>query len=510
MYSDDKTPPTVQVKRPAHQMERADDDGSGLPRAWQTLTIDRSKRGELVSQLVTGVVGLIETGALSAGERLPSVRRISKALGFSTFTIAEAYNRLVADGLVLARPSAGYFVNGSRTSTDRPHRQISSPMTPQDIDPFMAELYSPCANVLPLGAGWLPSSWHATEWMQGIERQAIRLSPQRVQGYGHPLGLPELRELIAHRMPIVGMPQVDPSQILLTRGATHAFDLVLRTLTRPGDAVMMEEPGYPPLAALIEQQGCRLYRVPRHAYGIDLKALDELSEQHTPKLFFVQTVLQNPLGTTLGASDAHHLVNIAEKRRLHLIDIDVCRDLARAGAPSLAALDGLQRVIRVDSTSKTLSPQFRVGAICASNDLIKKLSRTKMVTGLPSAELDERIVKHALASSEYRRMVTKLQTRLALALDNGLNVLEAHGMEPLVLPQGGFFISAGFSPRNGCATKEGFTGSSVTRLALDAGLLFLPGRFFMGEDSPDPPWFRFNLAWIDHPRVQDFFKTIKR
>ncbi|WP_144141071.1 PLP-dependent aminotransferase family protein [Paraburkholderia sp. BCC1884] len=510
MHSNEKTPPTVPVEQSAHQRDLAGDDGAQLPFAWRSLVIDRARRGELVSQLLTGVVGLIESGTLATGERLPSVRGISRALGLSTFTVSEAYSRLVADGLVLGRPGAGYFVNGSRASPERSGRQISSPMAPQEIDPLMAELYAPSANVLPVSAGWLPSSLHDNGWMQGIERQAIRLNPQRVQGYGHPLGLPELRELLAHRMSIAGLLDVGHGQILLTRGATQAFDLVLRTLTRPGDVVLMEEPGYPPLAALIEQLGCKLYRVPRSVRGIDLKALDELCEQHAPKLFFVQTVLQNPLGTTLSASDTHHLVNIAENRLLHLVDIDVCRELARAGDPSLAALDGLQRVIRIDSTSKTLSPQFRVGSICAAGDLIKEFSRTKMVTGLPSSELEERIVKHALVSSEYRRMVARLKTRLALAIDTGLSALDAYDMKPLATPQGGFFISAGFSP-NGFGTDTiSPTGSSIARLALDNGLLLLPGHFFTAENSSDPPWFRFNLAWIDHPRVQEFFESIKR
>ncbi|MDR5761392.1 PLP-dependent aminotransferase family protein [Caballeronia sp. LZ035] len=484
------------------------DDDSQLPGAWQRLVIDRSRRGELVSQLVAGIADMMTAGKLPAGERLPSVRRISRVLGLSTFTVAEAYSRLVADGLLIGRPGAGYFVNSrapARTATRRPFDLA----TPQYIDPLMAELYTPSTSVLPVSAGWLPASWLDTEWMQGIGRQAIRLSQQRAQGYGHPLGLPELREVWSQRLSVAGLLHVDPGHILLTHGATHAFDIVLRTLTRHGDTVLMEEPGYPPLAALIEQHGCELMRVPRGAGGLDLDAFDRLCAQHQPKLFFVQTVLHNPLGTTLNASDAHHLINIAERRGLRLVEMDVSRELARPGDPSLAALDGLQRVIRIDSTSKTLSPQFRVGSICASEDLIRDFARTKMVTGLPSSELEERIVRHALVSSEYRRTVARLETRLALAIDKGVAILESYGMRPLTRPQGGFFICAEFDSHAG-DSPNATSGAAIANAALEAGLLLLPGSFFCGKRSADPPWFRFNLAWIDHPRVQHFFQTIKR
>jgi DNA-binding transcriptional MocR family regulator len=508
MYSDGKTPPTVQAKRATQREDRTMGDDSQLPGAWQALVIDRSRRGELVSQLVAGISQMVSAGGLPSGERLPSVRRISKVLGLSTFTVAEAYSRLVADGLVIGRPGAGYFIN-SRVLAKSSSRKSSTFTTPEYIDPLMAELYTPSTTVLPVSAGWLPASWLDTEWMQGIGRQAIRLSQQRAQGYGHPLGLPELREVWSQRMSVAGLLHVNPSHILLTHGATHAFDIVLRTLAHSGDAVLMEEPGYPPLAALIEQHGCRLYRVPRGADGLNLGVLDDLCEQHNPTLFFVQTVLHNPLGTTLNATDAHHLVNIAERRDLRLVEMDVSRELARAGDPSLAALDGLQRVIRIDSTSKTLSPQFRVGSICASADLIRELARTKMVTGLPSSELEERIVRHALVSSEYRRTVARLENRLALAIDTGATVLESYGMRPLTMPQGGFFICAEFDSAKG-GWPAGTSGGEIAKAALDAGLLLLPGRFFCGNESADPPWFRFNLAWIDNPRVQHFFQTIKR
>lgn len=503
MHSDDESRPAVQVQPPAHQSEGTGAEPACLPLAWKSLVIDRTKRGELVSQFVAGVTDLIESGALLTGERLPSVRRLSRSLEISTFTVAEAYDRLVASGLVMARRGAGYYVNGIR-----PHPQRSNPaaVVPQTIDALMPELYASAGNLLPLSAGWLPSSWHDSEWMQGVERQAIRRHPRRTQGYGHPLGLPELRELLSHRLSVSGLLAVQSEQILLTRGATHAFDLILRTLARAGDSVLMEEPGYPPLTALIKQHGCSLHRVPRNAAGVHLETLTEMCKRYAPKLFFVQSVLHNPLGTNLSASDTHQLVNLAEKFNFHLVDNDVCRELARVGEPSLAAMDGLERVIRIDSTSKTLSPQIRVGSIYASSELIKTLARVKMATGLTSSELEERIVKHALESSEYRRMVARLQTRLTVAIDNGMRVLCELGLTPLAKPQGGLFIAAGFQP----GEREPKSGSLIARLAAETGLLLVPGKLFLKEQVEDPPWFRFNVAWIDHPRVREFFKTINR
>jgi DNA-binding transcriptional MocR family regulator len=508
MHSDDQSRPAVQVKETAQHMDSSDDDPSLLPPAWRSIVIDRSRRGELVSQIVSGVTRLCESGALAAGERLPSVRGISRATGVSTFTVAEAYDRLVANGLVVSRRGAGYFV-GARKQARPGTRALAGHATMSGITPLMQELYASEPHIVPVSAGWLPASWHDPEWMRSVERQAIRLSPHRIQGYGHPLGLPELRDFLAQRMAVSGPIRVEPDQILLTRGATHAFDLVLRSFTRPGDAILMESPGYPLLAALIEQYGCRLFRVSRGANGIDRQAFDDICAQTAPKLVFIQTVLQNPLGTTLDASDAHYLVTAAERFDFHLVDNDVCRELTRASAASLAALDGLRRVIRIDSTSKTLSSQLRVGIVCACAAVIQDLARAKMLSGLTSSELEERFVKHAIASSEYRRIVARQQTRLQLAVDNGLHTLREWGLDPIATPESGFFICAGFSDEKAESAPVS-AGTALAELAARSGILLLPGQLFTGDKSCDPPWFRFNVAWIDHPRLRDFIVGLKR
>src|ERR1700744_1875676 len=112
MHTDYESPPAVQVKRTAQR--DSEDDLAALPAVWKSLVIDRSKRGELVSQFVSGVTAMVESGALQTGERLPSVRGLSRVLSMSPFSVAEAYDRLVASGLIVARRGTGYFVNGTR------------------------------------------------------------------------------------------------------------------------------------------------------------------------------------------------------------------------------------------------------------------------------------------------------------------------------------------------------------------------------------------------------------
>jgi DNA-binding transcriptional MocR family regulator len=127
---------------------------------------------------------------------------------------------------------------------------------------------------------------------------------------------------------------------------------------------------------------------------------------------FVNTVLQNPLGTSLSQAQAHRLLALAEQFDFWLVEDDIYRELAAPGEASLAAMDGLRRVIRIGSFSKTLSPVLRVGAICASGSLIPELVRVKMLTGLTTSEINERAVFDAVSSRAYRRQVERLAQQL--------------------------------------------------------------------------------------------------
>ena len=250
---------------------------------------------------------------------------------------------------------------------------------------------------------------------------------------------------------------VEPDQILLTHGATHAFDLILRTLTKPGDTVLVEDPGYSNLLSLIRHHGCIPVGIPRGDAGLDFDVnWNGRQRRRQPKLMFVNTVLQNPLGTSLSQAQAHRLLGVAEQFDFWLVEDDIYRELAARGEASLAAMDGLRRVIRVGSFSKTLSPVLRVGSICASRSLVPELLRIKMLTGLTTSEINERAVYHAISARPYKRMVERLVDQLRSGREQTIERLRDVGMAPVAKPRGGMFVSAGWpgAPRRAVERQD--------------------------------------------------------
>ncbi|MES2128052.1 MAG: PLP-dependent aminotransferase family protein [Pseudomonadota bacterium] len=467
---------------------------------WPVLQIDRSKKGSLVDQIVAAISQMVVARELRVGTKMPSVRLFAKANGVSTFTVVESYDRLLTLGLLSSRRGSGFFV--ARQDVAAAPQQLALHATPTAIDALTPDLYSGVSDALPVGAGWLPPEWYGEDTILDAVRQAMKIPSARLRGYGHPLGFPTLRQHMAATLSDE-LFAVAPDQILLTHGATHAFDLVLRTLTKPGDTVFVEDPGYSNLHSLIRHHGCIAVGIPRSDAGLDFDFLARAAAQVQPKLMFVNTALQNPLGTSLSQAQAHRLLGVAEQFDFWLVEDDIYRDLAARGDASLAAMDGLRRVIRVGSFSKTLSPVLRVGSICASNSLLPELLRVKMLTGLTTSEINERAVHHAITARPYRRMVEKLIGQLDEGRERTIDALATAGLAPVARPRGGMFVSAGWS---GTQTPER-NGKLIADLALKAGILLSPGEFFQTSE-PASTWFRFNVAYAADPALLAFLKTL--
>ena len=469
--------------------------------AWPVLSIARHKKGSLVEQIVGAIADMVRQRALRIGTKMPSVRQFAKCNGVSTFTVVESYDRLVTLGLLSSRRGSGYFV--ARSDVAATPQLLATSASPAAIDALTPELYSGVSDALPVGAGWLPPEWYGEDTILDAVRQAMRIPANRLRGYGHPLGFPSLRQHLASTLS-EELYAVEAEQILLTHGATHAFDLILRTLTKPGDTVFVEDPGYSNLLSLIRHHGCIAVGIPRGEAGLDLELLAERAGATQPKLMFVNTVLQNPLGTSLTQAQAHRLLALAEQFDFWLVEDDIYRELTVRGEASLAAMDGLRRVIRVGSFSKTLSPVLRVGSISASASLLPELLRVKMLAGLTTSEINERAVFHAISARPYRRMLERLVAQLDAGRERSIERLAEAGLAPVARPRGGMFVSAGW---NAPATLA-WNGKIIADLALKSGILLSPNDFFLLR-QPDSVWFRFNVAYTDNPLLYQFLQSVR-
>ncbi|MCZ0735324.1 aminotransferase-like domain-containing protein [Phreatobacter sp. AB_2022a] len=454
----------------------------------QTVATERSGATR-IDQVMAAIRSRIAARTLTPGSRLPSVRAFAKAMQVSTSTVVEAYERLVADGTIHARPGSGFYVAA-------PLAPLSlaeiGPKLDRAIDPLWISRQALDAEGLLIpGCGWLPASWMPEEAIRRALRLAARADAAVLTDYGGPLGLPPLRQLLARRLADHGV-TVPPEQIMLTESGTQAIDLVCRFLIEPGDKVLVDDPCYFNFHALLRAHRAEIVGVPYTPTGPDIAAFGAALAEHRPRLYITNSGLHNPTGAVLSAVTAHRILKLADEAGLTIVEDDIFADFEHVPAPRLAAFDGLDRVIQIGSFSKTLSASMRCGFVAARRDWIDGLADLKIATSFGGGRLAAELVLGLLTDGSYRRHMEALRARLARAMDETIERLGALGIKPWLKPAAGMLLW--------CELPEGIDASEMARACLADDIVLAPGNAFSLAGNAGR-FLRFNVAQSADPRI---------
>ncbi|WP_176507339.1 MULTISPECIES: aminotransferase-like domain-containing protein [Pseudomonas] len=458
-------------------------------------TLDRQRPTPLVQQLTEELQAWIEQQRLRPGARLPSIRSLARNQSISASCVIEAYDRLVASGWLEARHGTGFFVAERKVTLE----SDNPPVWGEAGDGSWRQFREGHDELLKLGCGWLPNSWRADVELAQAIRQVSRGTPQDLFDYCPPLGLASLRLHVHKRLARLDI-AAGPERILTVQGASHGLDLLVRTLLRPGDTVLVENPGYYNLFNLLRQHQVHMLPVPRTAAGPDLAVLERVLAEHRPCCLFTNSLYHNPTGTSLAPKVAYRLLELAREHDLRIIEDDIYADFQEGPATRLATLDSEQRVIYLASFSKTLSSSLRVGYLVADAPLLARLAELKMVSGIGTSRFAEQVVGQMLANGSYRKSVQRLRVRLGQHMAKLLGQLEQYGWQVFCEPYGGMFV---------WARVPGRDFASLERLALEHAVLLTPGSAFDYQGAGSD-WLRINVAYGQDTRAQGFLQHAGR
>jgi DNA-binding transcriptional MocR family regulator len=431
----------------------------------------------LGEQLAQRMAERIQRGALSPGGRLPSVREAARLHGVSPSTVVAAYDQLQAQGLVEVRRQRGFFVReplaaargaavAGAQGAVRPATSAVPLAAPVDATALIRGMFQRGAAPSGPGMGTLPEAWLDEALLDRALRRTLA-QPGGSLRYGNPAGDESLREALSRRLGGELGINAPASQIVTTIGATHALDVVARTLLQPGDAVLVDEPGWAVEFARLTRMGMRLLPVPRSGDGPDLAVMAQLLAEHRPRLYVTVSVLHNPTGHSLSLAQAHQVLKLAEAHDLTIVEDDTYAWLAPAHAPRLAALDGLQRTVYISGFSKILAPNWRVGYLAAAPALAERLIDTKLLGTLTTPALLERAVAWCLDQGLLRRHADRVIQQLDAARGRVVRLVTDAGCRFAAPPQGLFgWVDTGVD-----------TEKLAHHLAAD-GWLVAPGHLF--------------------------------
>lgn len=449
----------------------------------------------LVDQLVTALAERIESQSLPAGRKLPSIRSFAQANAISKSTVIEAYDRLVAQGLLASQQKVGFFVAGRRPPFDLSE---PDPSRDRDVDPMWMARQSVevDAQSLKPGCGWLPAEWLGGEGFRRGLRTLARAPQNQLIDYGRPHGFAPLRTQMQRTFAERGI-EAGLGQILLVDSGSQAIDLVNRLLIEPGDTVFVDDPCYFNYLSNLRAHRAKVVGIPFHPSGPDLDIFAAEAARHRPRLYITNAALHNPTGATMSPSVAHRLLKQAEDFDITIVEDDIFADFEEHPTPRLAALDQLNRVIYVGSFSKTLSSAMRCGYIGARPDLIEGLIDLKLATMMSNNEISAQMMYQLLTDGSYRKHVEALRSRLRAAHGPVRQALADSGLSLWTDPQAGLFLWA--------MLPEGQDSAVIAKRALTQGVILAPGNAFSISQTSGR-FLRFNVAQSRNPRIYEVLR----
>jgi GntR family transcriptional regulator/MocR family aminotransferase len=469
------------------------------------IPLDRDSPVPLYQQIQRFLQEQIQSGTLLPATRLPASRELSASLGVSRVTVTNAYAELEAEGLVYSRPGSGTFVAPllaelPESSSDR-LSNADWPMWQQELlnrawlvpqwelDQFRDAAM--CSDSISFGEGLGATELFPVDGFRKALQTVLRRDGSKALDYGDRAGYPPLRATIAQIMTSQGIP-THSDHVLVTSGSHQALAMVAWLLLRPGDVVLVESPTYAGAIDLFRAMNVRLLGIPVDEQGMQVEQVEDALRTARPRLVYTIPTFHNPTGVCLSGARRHHLVALASRYNVPILEDDFAGDLRYEGRmrPALRTLDPKGDVIYVSTFSKVLMPTLRVGFLIAAGPVFERLLAYKRFSDLATSNLMQRALEAYITVGRYKAHLRRACREYRRRRDAMLAALTRHAPAEArwIPPQGGLFLWL--------QLPDGLSANELYPTAVEEGVSFAPGSlFFPGQREQS----YLRLNFVSHP-----------
>jgi DNA-binding transcriptional MocR family regulator len=481
------------------------------------IKLDQNTKEPAYKQIHRQIAEMVRDGLLEAGSKIPSVRELARSLGVSVKTVYNAYETLCAENIIETRGGSGTYVTaqpGVVTGTNlRTREEMGGEF--KDLPPMRWEPYFFGSDFFGLPrskkhAGEVISLHQASPDPALFPFDRIKQVATTMLWYpkefffdrGDAQGYQPLVEYLEKEMALAGVPMAEgANDIILTGGFQRALSLVLDRLVKPGQKVAIESPSYVSILNLLIAKEIEYVPIPMDKEGMDTEFLAGVLSRGEVKAVITVPTFHNPTGITMSQSRREHLLRLAARHRLPVIEDDWGRHLRYEGeAPApLKAIDPGGYVIHIGTFSKSFLPGLRIGWITTPTALAMPLFRAKLASDkgdsfFMQALLYEFILKGHFAKhlrksvAEYKKRRNVMCRTLKENLPKGCK---------FSVPSGGLSVWL--------ELPEILQSIPLLTLARDAGVEFAPSALFM-PDRRDTSALRLSFS---RNSAEDIEKGVK-
>jgi DNA-binding transcriptional MocR family regulator len=410
-------------------------------------TLTKGKNEHLYLNIADDIERQIMDKVLNIGDKLPSVRLLSKAHEVSVSTALQAYYHLEGKGLIESRPQSGYYVRFNPARFPQKIEKSNPALTVKNksVEAIISEVYDDfnTESVLRFSLGVPAPELLPLAKLNKSMMQALRELPANGTYYEAIQGNELLRRQVA-RSSVQWGGRLQADDIITTAGSMNAISYCLMALTKPGDTIAVESPVYFGILRFAQSIGLKVLELPTDPdTGVDPHDVKKALEKHNIKACFFVTNFSNPLGYCMPDEQKETLVKLLSKHGVPLIEDDLYGDIyfGNKRPRSCKSFDEEGNVLWCGSISKTLAPGYRVGW-CAPGRHYEKVKRLKLYHSITSATPQQAAVANFLATGRYEHHLRKLRQTLHANSLQYIRTIGEHFPEGtrVTNPTGGFIL----------------------------------------------------------------------
>jgi len=336
----------------------------------------------------------IRSGALQAGDRLPTHRAMARALGVDLTTVTRGYAEAQRHGLLEAVVGRGTFVRALPLGSGDPERDklvdMTMNMPPQPADPSLRRMIQ--ESVVKLFRAQNPADLLSYRWGAGSAEERAA-------------GAAWIRPTLE---------KIDPQHVLVCAGAQAAMMAVLSTLAVPGDTVLAERIAYPGIRALATQLGLSLVGVEMDEEGMLPDALDRACAELRPKLIYCNPTIQNPTTATMGDQRRRDIAAVARSHAVPVLEDDTYGLFPADRLPALGN-HAPELVYTLVTTAKTISPSLRIAYLVVPGQAqARRITAALRATSLMPSGLLSALVTLWIKSGQARAVMDDIRAQASL------------------------------------------------------------------------------------------------
>ncbi len=362
-------------------------------------------------------------------------------------------------------------------------------------------------GIISFAGGFPDSAMFDVAGIQQAVDQALKTQPGAALQYGATEGYQPLREQLAAFMQSKGVAGLAPEQLIVTTGSQQALDLLGKTLLEPGSKAIVEGPTFLATIQCFRLYGAELISAPIDGDGVQVDVLEQLIEQHKPRLVYLIPTFGNPSGATLSLERRKRVLELAVKYQTLIVEDDPYGDLYfdAPPPPSLLALSAQvpgsrDWLVHCGSLSKVLSPGLRVGWLIAPPALLAKATMCKQFSDAHTSTFAQATAAQYLAAGHMPATLAKVRATYGQRAQVMGQALRQHlgAAIDFVPPQGGLFVWARLTGAGGKLND----GAALASKAIEQGVAFVPGAPFYCA-QPDTRTLRLSFATVGEERIRE-------